>query len=259
MPLSKPTSAGSPFAPKGLLLSFLLLLLTACSSTPQSNGNLTQTTDPFEPVNRKIFKFNDTLDRYVLRPVAKGYARVTPQVVQTGVGNFFSNLDDVGSAANSLLQGKVGEAGNDTGRFLINSTVGLVGLIDVASKAGLPKNDGEDFGQTLAVWGVKSGPFLMLPLFGPATVRDGSGMIVDRFADPLYYLESDPLKYGLGALDVVDTRVQLMQAESFLTGDVYILLRDAYLQRRQYLIKDGEVEDDFGGDYDDYGDYGDYE
>ncbi len=241
-----------------IICSLLALLLSACASTPQPTGSAqpqesaaTHPQDPFENVNRRIFAFNNKVDSWVLKPVAQAYDSVTPEPVQTGVSNFFGNLTEVRNTLNSALQWKWADAAHSSGRFLINSTVGLAGLFDVAAKAGLAKQDGEDFGQTLAVWGIDSGPYLMLPLLGPATVRDGVGKPVDTLTHPLYYVDDSAWKYGLTALDIIDNRAGLLEVESLLSGDGYTLMRDYYLQNREYLINDGVVEDDFGG-----GDYG---
>lgn len=252
----------------------LISSLTACASTPDAEGEQEQQSveqssgdqsvisssarvgDPFENINRRIFTFNYHLDQWVLKPVAKGYKKVTPDVVQLGVGNFFSNLEEVVNTANDVLQWKWDQAANDGGRFLINSTLGVGGLFDVAAKMGLIRSDGEDFGQTLAVWGVSSGPYLMLPFFGPATLRDGAGKLVDSRAGLLQYVDPNDAEYALRAVDIIDSRAQLLEAESLITGDSYTLLRDFYLQRRNYLIKDGAIQDDFGDDFGD-GAYGD--
>lgn len=222
--------------------------------------------DPFESFNRQIFAFNYRLDQWLLKPLAKGYDVITPRVIKTGVANFFDNLKEISNTANSLLQWKWGQAGNDSGRFLINSTLGLAGLFDVASKVGLPQSDGEDFGQTMAVWGVDAGPYLMLPLLGPATIRDGIAKFPDSYTNPVRYVDPTSAEYSLRALNVINGRAQLLKTESLLSGDPYTLLRDYYLQNRKYLINDGKIKDDFGsggyGDdyyYDEYGsdEYGD--
>ncbi|SHF56114.1 MlaA lipoprotein [Microbulbifer donghaiensis] len=212
--------------------------------------------DPWEGYNRAMFRFNDTADRWVLKPVATSYRQITPIFMQYGVSNFFDNLREVTNSFNSALQGKWGQAGNDAGRFLVNTTVGVVGLFDVAQHIGLEESDGEDFGQTLAVWGVPSGPYLVLPFFGPSTARDVPGRVVDWYTNPLTYVEHDPTRYTLKVADIVQTRAALLQAESLLSGDRYVLLRDAYMQRREYLVNDGELDDDFGADVeaDDFGD-----
>ncbi|WP_444945672.1 VacJ family lipoprotein [Microbulbifer sp. VTAC004] len=198
--------------------------------------------DPWEGFNRAVFSFNDGADRYVLKPAAVSYRQITPIFVQHGVSNFFSNLGEVTNTFNGVLQGKWGQAGNDAGRLLINTTIGLAGLFDVAKHMGLEKGDGEDFGQTLAVWGVPSGPYLVLPLLGPSTVRDTPARVVDYYTNPLTYVEHDPTRYTLRATDIIQSRASLLQAESLLQGDRYVLLRDAYLQRRDFLIVDGEVD-----------------
>lgn len=208
--------------------------------------------DPWENFNRAVFRFNDSADRWVLKPLATSYRQVTPLFVQAGVNNFFGNLKEVPNSINSVLQWKWDQAGNDASRFLINSTVGVVGLFDVAEHIGLDKNDGEDFGQTLAVWGMPSGPYLMLPLLGPSTLRDAPGRVVDYYTDPLSYADPVSVRNSLYFTNQVQTRAGLLRTESLLQGDRYLLIRDAYLQRREYLIMDGELEDDFGGDLDDY-------
>lgn len=208
--------------------------------------------DPWEGFNRAMFRFNDTADRWFLKPAATSYRQITPIFMQTGVSNFFSNLYEVNNVFNDVLQWKWGQAGNDTGRFLINSTVGLVGLFDVARHMGLEPSDGEDFGQTLAVWGVPSGPYLVLPMLGPSTVRDAPANVVEWYTNPLTYIDDESVEYTLKVVNIVQTRASLLQAEALLKGDRYVLMRDAYLQRRDFLINDGETEDDFGGDMDEY-------
>ena len=206
--------------------------------------------DPWEGFNRAVFRFNDTADRWVLKPVATTYRQVTPFFLQAGITNFFGNIGEVTNTVNSVLQWKWSRAGNDAGRFLVNSTVGVVGLFDVAKHMGLEANDGEDFGQTLAVWGVPEGPYLVIPFVGPSTVRDVPGEVVDWYTNPLTYIDHEPTRYAFKFTDLVQTRAGLLKAETLLKGDRYVLLRDAYLQRREYLIKDGELEDDFGGEVD---------
>ncbi|MFA0812506.1 MlaA family lipoprotein [Microbulbifer epialgicus] len=198
--------------------------------------------DPWEGFNRAVFSFNDGADRYVLKPAAVSYRQITPIFMQYGVSNFFSNLGEVTNTLNGVLQGNWGQAGNDAGRLLINTTIGIGGLFDVAKHMGLEKGDGEDFGQTLAVWGVPSGPYLVLPLLGPSTLRDTPARVVDFYTNPLTYVDHTPTRYALKATDIVQSRASLLKAESLLQGDRYVLLRDAYLQRRDFLIVDGEVE-----------------
>lgn len=198
--------------------------------------------DPFEAFNRKVYAFNDFLDRHILQPVARGYRRVTPEVVQRGIGNFFSNLFEPTVIINDLLQGKFKQSLADSGRFVLNSTVGLFGLFDVATGLGLEKHQ-EDFGQTLAVWGVPDGPFLVLPLLGPRNVRDTAGFVVDWYTDPVTYLEDSNARWSLRAVTYIDTRARLLGASRVLeeaTDDPYLFLREAYRQRRQSLIYDGQ-------------------
>ncbi|WP_231758158.1 MlaA family lipoprotein [Microbulbifer elongatus] len=211
--------------------------------------------DPWEGFNRAMFRLNDTADRWFLKPAATSYRQITPIFMQTGISNFFSNVHELNNVLNDVLQWKWKQAGNDTGRFLINTTVGIGGLFDVAQHMGLERSDGEDFGQTLAVWGVPSGPYVVVPFLGPFTVRDVPGDIVMWYTNPLtYYVDPNSLEYTIKMVDVIQSRASLLQAESLLQGDRdrYVLMRDAYLQRREFLINDGEQEDDFGGDLDEY-------
>ncbi len=200
--------------------------------------------DPWEGVNRVVFRFNDAVDTYALKPVAKGYDRVTPQLLQDGIGNVFSNLGDVVVLGNDLLQGKIHDAGIDTSRILFNTTFGLLGFFDVATRMGLQKND-EDFGQTLGAWGLGSGPYVVLPLLGPGSVRDTVGRVPDSFLQPYPYIDHVPTRNLTRAVSTVDTRASLLSAERMITGDKYIFVRNAYLQNREFRTQDGQVEDDF--------------
>lgn len=200
--------------------------------------------DPWEGFNRTIFRFNDTLDTYALKPLAQGYQAVTPQFLEDGVHNIFGNLGDVGNLANNLLQGKIHDAGIDTSRVLFNTTIGLLGFFDVAKQMGLNKTD-EDFGQTLGVWGLDSGPYLVLPLLGPSSVRDAAGRVPDAFLEPYPYMDHVPSRNVTRGVDVIDTRASLLSAEKLIGGDKYIFIRNAYLQNREFRVKDGQVEDDF--------------
>lgn len=233
-----------------VLIIILCAFLGACASTPEGKGQdqYAYAVDPYEGFNRTMFGFNSGVDSYFLKPVTQGYKFVMPDVAETGVSNFFSNLLEVRNIINSLLQGKGEKAANSTGRFIFNSTIGLAGLFDVAGGLGLEKGDGEDFGQTLGAWGIDSGSYLVLPLLGPSTVRDGVGIPVDMYMDPANYHEQSSVRTGLTVLEVIDTRAGLLEAEKLISGDKYIFIRDAYLQRREYLVKDGVVEDTFGGD-----------
>jgi phospholipid-binding lipoprotein MlaA len=226
------------------LISLLLLglLLGGCATTP----GRTTTEDRWEGFNRGVYKFNDVVDRATLKPIAKGYRTITPQWFRTGTRNFFNNLDTPWTIVNQLLQGKPKLMAQDTCRFLVNTIVGLGGVIDVASKVELTAHD-EDFGQTLAVWGVPSGPYLMLPFLGPATIRDGTGRVPDYFGSPQRYADIPwETKTGLSVLDLVQMRESLLSTEESIgqAYDRYGLIRDAWLQRRQYMIFDGNPPDD---------------
>lgn len=200
--------------------------------------------DPWEGVNRAIFRFNDTLDTYTLKPLAKGYQAVTPQFLEDGIHNMFSNVGDVTNLVNNVLQAKPAEAGKDTARIIFNTTFGLLGFFDVGTRMGLQRSD-EDFGQTLGYWGVPSGPYVMLPFFGPSTVRDTVGKYPDTYARPYRYIDHVPTRNTLLGVDIVDTRASLLSAEKLINGDKYLFLRNAYLQNREFKVKDGQVEDDF--------------
>jgi phospholipid-binding lipoprotein MlaA len=206
--------------------------------------------DPLEPVNRVVFKFNDTVDRWFLKPVSKTYRAVLPDYFEETIARFFGNLGDVGNAANSLLQGKIDQAANDTARVLINTTIGVGGLFDVADPWGFKKNDSETFGQTLGVWGVPDGPYLVLPLLGPSTLRDTVGRVGDYYTDPINWLEDEEAQLAFNVVEIVSIRAELLDAERIISGDRYNFIRDIYLQRQAYLLNDGAVEDDFGDDLD---------
>jgi phospholipid-binding lipoprotein MlaA len=197
--------------------------------------------DPFEGYNRAMFTFNDKVDNAVLKPTATAYKKVVPSFVQTGINNFFGNLSDVWTAANQFLQGRGAEGVNDVTRVALNTTFGLGGLIDVASASGLRKHN-EDFGQTLGVWGVSSGPYLILPVLGPSTVRDTVVLPLDRKADPWNYKDPVNVRNIGTALNVVDQRAVLLDASNLLEEaalDRYEFIRDGYLQRRESRILDG--------------------
>ena len=221
----------------GLMALVGLSLLPAMSQAASEE-------DPWESFNRPIFRFNDTVDTYALKPIAQGYRAVTPQFLEDGVHNVFGNIGDVGNLANNLLQGKLHNAGVDTGRLIFNTTFGVLGFFDVAKHMGLRKND-EDFGQTLGVWGLNSGPYLVIPLLGPSTVRDATGRVPDSFLTPYPYMDHVPTRNVTRGVQVVDTRANLLQAERLVSGDKYIFIRNAYLHSREFKVKDGQVEDDF--------------
>ncbi len=227
------------YSPVWLLSLLLFLQPAAAQIEPPPNP------DPWEGWNRKVNKFNDVTDRYVLKPVAKAYQAVTPEAVDIGVTNFFHNLREPITIVNDLFQLKLMQAGADSSRFLINSSLGLVGLFDVASRLGLPRNQ-EDFGQSLGYWGVGPGPYVELPFLGPSNVRDAFGMVPDIYTSPLLYVNDVSTRAVATGLRVTDLRADLLDAEGLITGDRYIFLRDSFLQRREALVRDGVVEDDFG-------------
>jgi len=198
--------------------------------------------DPFEGFNRAVYKFNEKTDQYVLKPLAKGYRAVVPQPVSKSISNFFSNLYDPANMLYNFLQGKPKAGFSDLGRFIVNSTFGIAGLFDVASKMGLSKHN-EDFGQTLAVWGVGDGPYLVLPFFGPSNIRDGASLPVDWYTYPPNHMEEHSTRDKMFVVEVVDKRAQLLDASDILEqaagGDPYPFVREAYRQRRLSLIYDG--------------------
>ena len=220
------------------LLSLLLLLLifSGCASTGQTN-------DPLEPFNRKMQEFNDTVDTYALKPVAKGYAFVFPEVFRKGLRNAFDNLAYPIVFINQFLQGKWETGLMDVARFVSNSTIGVVGLFDAATEMGLPAHN-EDFGQTFAVWGFGSGPYLVLPILGPATIRRGISYVPAFFTYIPTYIDDDAVRWSLYGATLLVERERLLQKEKLIVGDRYLFLRDTYLQRRQYLINDGQDEED---------------
>jgi len=236
-----------------LFICLLAVLTGACASTPQPNvqSGEENNSDKFEGFNRKVFVFNDTVDRWFLKPIAKGYDKALPSPVKTGVGNFFDNLGEVGNIVNDGLQWKWKRAANDTGRLLLNSTIGLLGLFDVASEAGLQQSDGENFTQTLARWGVPRGSYLVLPFLGPTTVRGGVSIPFDWYTSPIRYLESANAQLAADALAVVHDRAELFEVEELVSGDRYLFIREVYLQRLEFLEQDGVVEDSFGADFED--------
>lgn len=199
--------------------------------------------DPLERFNRAMFAFNETFDAWLLKPVARAYDATLPRPIKLGVANFFSNLATPGIALNDVLQSKFELGARDAGRFAVNSTLGLLGVLDVAQDMGLEPRE-EDFGQTLAVWGVGEGPYIVWPIIGPRTLRDSVGWAGDLLTNPATYIEDDPTRWWMRALDIVDLRARLLPAEKVLEAaageDKYIFVRAAYRQRRLYLIHDGQ-------------------
>ena len=200
--------------------------------------------DPWEGFNRVVFKFNDTLDTYALKPIAQGYQFITPQFLEDGIHNMYRNVGDVRNLANNVLQVKPHAAGVDTARLLMNTIIGVGGFFDVGTKMGLQRND-EDFGQTLGYWGLSSGPYLVLPLLGPSTVRDALGIYPDSYAEPYRYMHDVSARNTVAGMKIIDARANLLSAEKLITGDKYIFIRNAYLQSREFKVKDGQVVDDF--------------
>ncbi|MGB0467179.1 MAG: MlaA family lipoprotein [Pontibacterium sp.] len=230
---------------KKLLLRFVVLVSLTFNVPVLFAEDSPGQADPWQGFNRSIFVFNDTLDRHFLKPVTLGYKAVTPDLAERAVTNFFANLSDIGTLINNLLQGKPEAAGLDLARISFNTTFGLAGLIDVSTAMGIEKHH-EDFGQTLGYWGVSGGPYLVLPFLGASTLRDTAGFIVDGTIAPVRlsdFSDEDTTRYTLSALSILDTRARLLDAETLISGDRYSFIRDAYLQRREYSVKDGLIED----------------
>ena len=238
-----------------LLLATLALLAAGCATTIPPNAGQNPA-DPWEVYNRRMFEFNDRVDRAVLKPVAQAYADYLPEPVRDCVSNVFNNFNDVPNALNNLLQGKAAEAASDICRVVINSTVGLLGCFDVASKMGLVRSD-EDFGQTMGKWGSGPGPYFVWPFLGPSTVRDAFGRIVGWYTDPVDYIRPINVRNSMLGVRLIDTRALLLPAERLLDAaalDRYQFIRDAYLQRRNNQVYDGNPPrriEDFDDDEDD--------
>lgn len=225
----------------GRLVPVLLLLaVTGCASSPYD--------DRFESINRPIRSFNDGVDKVVTRPLAKGYVAVVPEFARDGIANFFVNIRYPTVPLNQLLQGKPGLAAQDTGRFLINSTIGIGGLFDPATDMGLVRHQ-EDFGQTFGVWGFPMGDYFVLPFWGGGTTRELVGNLLDGFLYPPRYMGEAEHRTAVIALDLVNVRSQVLGSEGLIRGDRYIFLRDSWLQRREFLTNDGQVEDPFLDDF----------
>ena len=221
---------------KSLVIAFAAITLTGCASIQARNP-----ADPLEPFNRGIYQFNDVVDKAIVKPVAQGYSAVIPAPGKLMVSNFFSNLDDITVAINDLLQFKLVRAFSDGGRFLINTTVGIFGLMDIATPIGLEKHD-EDFGQTLGYWGIGNGPYIVLPLLGPSTLRDSVGLYTDSRPSGLRRVHPVRTRNQLYFTQAINHRAQLLDQEKVLDEaalDRYEFIRDSYLQRRQSLVYDG--------------------
>ncbi len=239
----------------------MLLVLGACTRPPNDSPS----TDPFEKINRPIYKINDGLDKVILKPVAKGYEFITPQFFRTGVSNFFSNITYPVTIVNSFLQGKLVQGFQDTGRFALNTTLGLAGILDPATLVGLNQNN-EDFGQTLAVWGVPQGPYIVIPLLGPNTVSSGLGIIANTQVNPLMQWPDSSVRSKLFIAWTIESRQALLSFDDAIqeSFDPYLFVRDAYLQNRRYQINDGVLPDtgfeddgfeDDGFEDDDFGNF----
>ena len=232
------------------LLLAALGVLAGCAST-SSNGS-SSAADPLEPLNRTSFAVSNGFDKVLLKPVAKGYEFIIPSIVRRGVTNISRNLRTPLDSVNNLLQGKPRAAANDLGRFVVNSTIGLAGLFDHATTMGLDQNT-EDFGQTLAVWGVPAGPYVYVPILGPFTLRDAFMIPVNQLADPMFYMKERSTRDKIYLVRAIDLRQRLFAAEALIkdSADRYVSIRESYLQRREYLIYDGDppVDEDF---YDDF-------
>ncbi|MEQ8313806.1 MAG: VacJ family lipoprotein [Gammaproteobacteria bacterium] len=227
-----------------ILRRFIAVAMLLCALVLPASVHA-QTQDPWIEANRRVFAFNDYFDRVLVRPVAITYTTFVPRFARQGITNFFSNINDINVFVNDLLQFKFDDAVSDSGRFLVNSTIGIGGLLDVASDLGLQKNE-EDFGQTLGAWGVESGPYLVLPVFGSSNVRDAFGLVLDTLFNPIQYQEEESVRWTLVLLQEVDTRASLLALDELVTGNRYLFVREAYIQRREFLVQDGEVEDEFG-------------
>tara|TARA_Y100001960_G_scaffold313530_1_gene376591 strand:- start:5143 stop:5835 length:693 start_codon:yes stop_codon:yes gene_type:complete len=214
------------------------ILIFACYS------NVFAEVDPLQELNEKTHNLNQNLDQAIATPIAKTYRKVTPDFVEIGITNFTDNIEDLNIALNNLLQGKVKDGFSDIFRFTLNSTIGIAGFFDVASTVGLEKHS-EDFGQTLAVWGVSEGPYIVLPVLGPSTLRDTLARIPEAFVTPLILIDHHRTSYELTAIDLLDKRARYLGLESIVIGDEYLFYRDAYLQSREFDINDGLIEDSF--------------
>lgn len=218
-----------------------ILLGLALSVVGCATANKEDPRDPWEGWNRNVQSFNDNLDDYVMKPVAQGYQTVTPEFVDKGITNFYSNIDDINVVLNDLLQFKLAQTGMDTGRLLINTVAGLGGFVDIASHMNLPKHN-EDLDQTLGAWGVPAGPYFVVPLLGPSTPRGVVSLAADGATNPLYWINPAAIAYGTGTLKTIDTRADLLSATKIVdqaSVDRYEFIRNAYFQDRNYKIYDG--------------------
>tara|TARA_B100001121_G_scaffold74312_1_gene65886 strand:+ start:2735 stop:3475 length:741 start_codon:yes stop_codon:yes gene_type:complete len=232
---------------KSILL--ILFLVTSGCATTKNLSNDFNPEDPYEKSNRKVFEFNNKIDKLFLRPVTDFYDSATPEFAQTSITNFFSNLDDIGISFNNFLQGNIVDSMSDITRFFINSIFGLGGFFDVASEMGLEKHS-EDFGQTLGKWGAKPGPYLMLPFLGPSTTRDAFTFVGDTALAPTLSLNDSEARIGLISLDLINTYSAFTGIADIESQDQYAFLRDAYLDRRKFEVNDGLSQEDLSQDQD---------
>ena len=226
-------------------LSIQLIVVVGLAFSGSVLNLYAQTLDPWRDANERVFAFNDYFDRILVRPVAATYNVFVPRIARQVIGNFFSNIDDINVFVNDLLQLKLADALSDSGRFLVKSSIGIGGLIDVASSFGLEKHE-EDFGQTLGKWGVPSGSYVVLPVFGASNVRDSFGLLLDTFFNPIQYQDDYSLRISLFLLKETDSRSSLLALDELVSGNKYLFFREAYIQRRDYLVNDGQIEDAFG-------------
>ena len=217
---------------------YIILFISLFSSKIYSDD------DPWRLMNENTHNFNESIDKIISTPIAKAYLYVTPDILEIGVSNFISNVEDVSVGINNILQGNISLGFSDFCRVIVNSSIGVGGLFDIASKINLEKHD-EDFGQTLAVWGVSSGPYLVIPGLGPSTLRDAFGIIPDSFVSPTLALDDNRASYTYTAIDVIETRARYLGLDTLIIGNKYLFLKNAYLQKRDFEINNGEIEDTF--------------
>ena len=225
----------SLFRRTALFLAAASALLAGCAAAPSRD-------DPFEPWNRAMYEVHQVVDGNVVKPIAEAYVKTMPEPIRTGVSNFFGNIDDLFTGINNVLEGRGDQAGDDFGRVLLNSTFGMAGILDLASMVGINK-DKKDFGITFGKWGVPQGPYFFVPLFGPTTVRDGTGTVVRFFLSPIGHINEIPVRNSLYGIGYLDTRAQALSAESVLDTaalDRYRFLRNAYLKNRRYQVYEGK-------------------
>ena len=224
----------------------IVILLLSFTIFPQEDSEVNE--DPFESINRVIFTISDNLDTNFLKPTAEVYRDYVPVLLKRSISNFFNNLSEIDTIANQILQGKFNLAFQDSVRFLINTTIGIGGIFDFATNAGLERHD-EDFGQTLGYWGVGNGPYVFVPFVGPSTVRDLAGYPTSWYLSGNFAIDEADMKLVFTTLDVIETRERLLAAENLIIGDKYEFVKDVYMQSRNDLVLDGEVEDEFLMDF----------